>query len=128
MSFRLIERTANHGSLASGVAVGAVKTTQGIKFRLRFAPDVLNAMNWSSGCYLSLAYGEGHHAGKLRIGADELNGFKLQKGTPNDRSKFLNCTRIGDGQVHKRAPIPHKISDGYLYIDLPDWAQPSDED
>ncbi len=127
MSFKMIERENNSRSLAVGVAVGAVKTTQDVKFRLRFAPDILDAMNWQPGCRLGLAFGEGSDDGKLRIGSDKLNGFKLQNGARHDRSKYMQCGRIGDQHLHKRESAPHEIRDGYLYIDLPDWARSSGE-
>jgi hypothetical protein len=127
MSFETIEK--KHGAAqAKGVAVGAGRYSQGIAVRIRFAPDVLNAMDWSPGRCLGLAYGTGRHAGKLRIGLDELNGLRLQNNGLRDRSKFLVCTRIGDGKKHPSQSAPHKISNGYLYIDLPDWALPADRD
>ncbi len=124
MSFKTIEK--RRGSIAHrrGVSIGAVSRGKYIYSRFRFGADILETMNWSPGCHLALAYGDGHDKGKLRIGLDDLNGFTLQKGAPRDKGKYLQCRGIGDGKEHARVLVPHKISNGCLYIDLPDWACP----
>ncbi len=127
MSFKTIEKIFHSGALKKGVAIGAHLSSKRILCVLRFGSDILEAMNWGPGCYLGLAYGTGHHAGKLRIGLDELSGFKLQRGAPRDVSKALRCSRIGDGKKHKSQSVQYKIAIGYLYINLPDWARPMDK-
>ena len=124
MSFETIEKQLHNGTLAKGVAISASVRSPKISTRIRFAPDVLDAMNWYPGCRLGLAHGKGRDAGKLRIGPDDLNGFKLLNGGSTDKSKFLYCACIGDGKLHRRQLTPHTIHNGYLYIDLPDWAVP----
>ncbi len=125
MSFKAIEHP-KHGPLATGVSIGASITGNRSAVRIRFGVDILNAMKWAPGCYLGLARGDGRDAGKLRIGLNELNGYKLLKGAPRDRSKFLFCGRLSDGKKHPSKFAPHQIRNGYLYIDLPDWARPAE--
>ncbi len=125
MAFKTIEKMHSGGAPATGVAIGRAQRGRGLITKIRFGPDILEAMNWAPGCRVTLAHGDGPHAGKLRIGADELNGFKILEGRSTDKSKFMFCSKIGDGKKHKREAVSHKITDGYLYIDLPDWAKPA---
>ncbi len=109
-----------------GVAISATKCGSSFHPRLRFAPDVIDAMGWTVGDRLMLAYGTGKDKGKLQIKLDYLNGFKLRRGAPRDRSRFLICVRLGDGKPHKIQTAPHEISNGYLFVVLPDWARPTE--
>jgi len=122
MTFKTIENQYG-GAQRKGVSIAVVKRKHRFTTRIRIGADILNLMGWAPGHCLGLAYEENPHGNKLRIGLDPLNGYKLQRGAPRDRGKYLQCTRIGDRKEHKRQTVSYKIVDDYLFVDLPDWVK-----
>ena len=127
MTFKVIQNQLSHSAQRKSVSIGAVRNGKYTTTRIRFGSDILDAMGWLPGCRLSLAFGEDVHKGKLRIKLDDLNGYKLQRGAPRDKGKYLQCARIGDGKKHIRRAASHEIIGNYLFVDLPNWLQPLDE-
>ncbi len=123
MGFQIIDNRSHGRNVASGVAIGTCVAGRNLKVRIRFAPDVIEVMGWKNGAKLEIAYGDSKDVGKLRIGLNELCGFKLRSGGPNNRSKTIHCNQIGNGTKQKSQHVEHKIKNGYLYIELPEWAR-----
>ena len=118
MGFEVIRKAYHGRTLVVGVSMASICHANGSNYaRISLGNDVLGKMNWEKGTQIEVA----RDGKKLRLKRNDLSGFRLVQSSQG-RAAYLSLTGLACSKSMPRKPTPHLISNGALYITLPDWA------
>ena len=122
MTFQTIEKTAAGRAPCKGCAVAVNSAGKKLMFYMRLSSDVMERLGVGVGDRLVVEQGDSEHFGQLRLKKGDLSGFKIGR-NGNQRAGRINLVALVTKRNHPITAAPHKFSNGYLYIELPDWAR-----
>ncbi len=123
MTFQTIEKTARGSAPCKGCAVAVNSAGKKLMFYMRFGADVMERLGVGRGDRLAVERGDDKHANQLRLKKGDLSGFKIGRGGNYTQAGRINLVSLVTKEKHQITAVPHKFSNGYLYVELPEWAR-----
>jgi hypothetical protein len=123
MAFQTIEKTTLGAEPVRGCAVSVYSMGKRLFFDLRLGTDVMERLGVGHGDRLVVERGDGKHVNQLRLKPGTMSGFKIGYMGKNGRAGHIRLASLVTKQKHRITAAPHKFNNGYLYVELPDWAR-----